>query len=276
MQTLNNRFYDYFRQYILSLKCDQTLEQALLYSFDSNGKLFRPSLFWAMLEDLEIDNPHFEIAVAIEMIHTYSLVHDDLPAMDNDDYRRGKLTCHKVFGDDIAILTGDALLTHAFELIVKADIDDASKVKIVQAFTTAAGARGMIDGQVMDVKNENDPNLSLETLKIIHDKKTAMLIELPIVCAQIIAKQENKHSLEAGRLLGLFYQIQDDYLDAYGDFDKMGKATNADNNKVTYSTLYTKEELEAVIHKLASQITNGFSDFENTKQLVGTIIRREG
>lgn len=276
MQNLNNRFYDYYRQYIISLNCDETLQQALIYSFDSNGKLFRPSLFWAMLEDLNIDEPHFEIAIAIEMIHTYSLVHDDLPAMDNDDYRRGKLTCHKVFGDDIAILAGDALLTHAFELITKSGIDDMSKVQIVQAFTNAAGARGMIDGQVMDVKNENDPNLSLATLKIIHDKKTAMLIELPIICAQIIAKAENQKSLDAARLLGLFYQIQDDYLDTYGDATKMGKATNADSDKVTYSTIYTEDELEAVINDLATQITAGFSSFSNTKQLVGTIIRREG
>lgn len=269
-------FYDFYRDYILSLNCDKSLEEGLIYSFESNGKLFRPNLFWAMARDLGVNAPHFEIAVAIEMIHTYSLVHDDLPAMDDDDYRRGKPTCHKVFGEDIAILVGDALLTHAFDLVAKAQIDAERKVKLFQAFTLAAGASGMIDGQVMDVKNENDPQLTLETLKIIHDKKTAMMIELPIICAQVVADVPNCASLQAARKLGLFYQIQDDYLDAYGDFEKMGKATNADSAKVTYSSLYTKSELVTVIEELGTQILDAYTGFEQTKQLVETIIKREG
>lgn len=276
MQNLNTEFYAFYRDYILSLNCESSLEQALIYSFDSNGKLFRPNLFWSMAKDLGITKHYFEIAVAIEMIHTYSLVHDDLPAMDNDDYRRGKLTCHKMFGEDIAILTGDALLTHAFELIANVDLEPASIVKLIKVFTKAAGASGMIDGQVMDVKNENDPNLSLETLKIIHDKKTAMMIELPIICAQIVAQQENSETLIAARSLGLFYQIQDDYLDTYGDFEKMGKATNADSDKVTYSTLYTKKQLEVVIEELSKQILTAYEDYSNTKKLVETIVKREG
>lgn len=276
MQNLNTEFYAFYRDYILSLNCESSLEEALIYSFDSNGKLFRPNLFWSMANDLGVTNPYFEIAVAIEMIHTYSLVHDDLPAMDDDDYRRGKLTCHKVFGEDIAILTGDALLTHAFDLIANVDLAPNQVVKLFKAFTSAAGASGMIDGQVMDVKNENDPNLSLETLKIIHDKKTAMMIELPIICAQIVANEFNQTTLTAARELGLFYQIQDDYLDTYGDFEKMGKATNADSNKVTYSTLYTKQQLEEVIQSLASNILDAYKSFDNTKDLVETIVKREG
>lgn len=276
MQNLNTEFYAFYRDYILSLNCESSLEQALIYSFDSNGKLFRPNLFWSMAADLGLSDNYFEIAVAIEMIHTYSLVHDDLPAMDNDDYRRGKLTCHKKFGEDIAILTGDALLTHAFELIANVDLKPESIIQLIKAFTKAAGASGMIDGQVMDVKNENDPNLNLETLKIIHDKKTAMMIELPIICAQIVAQVENSETLVAARSLGLFYQIQDDYLDTYGDFEKMGKATNADSDKVTYSTLYTKQQLEMVIEQLSKQILTAYEGYSNTKKLVETIVKREG
>lgn len=274
--TINQQLYDFYEQYIKSLKTEQTLEEALLYSFKSNGKLFRPHLLWAMLSDLGVESNHLEIATAIEMIHTYSLVHDDLPAMDDDDYRRGKLTCHKVYGEDIAILVGDALLTHAFDLITRSNLTADIQLEIIKAFTAAAGASGMIAGQVMDVKNENDPKLSEVTLELIHDKKTAAMIELPIKCAQLISNTNNQASLKAARTLGLFYQIQDDYLDTYGDFEKMGKMVNADDNKVTYTTLYSKAELEGYIKKLSNEISHAYEQFSNTKQLVNTIIRREG
>lgn len=273
---INQEMYEFYEQYIISLEAEQTLTEALLYCVKSNGKLFRPHLMWAMLKDLNVEQSHLPIAAAIEMIHTYSLVHDDLPAMDDDDYRRGKLTCHKVFGEDIAILTGDALLTHAFDLIANSELDATVKIEVIKALTNASGASGMIAGQVMDVKNENDPNLSESTLELIHDKKTALMIELPIKCALLIAGQTNDAALEAARKLGLFYQIQDDYLDTYGDFEKMGKMVNADSNKVTYTTLYSKAELEQYMTGLASEITKAYTDFANTKELVNTIIRREG
>lgn len=273
---INQEMYEFYEQYIISLQAEQTLTEALLYSFKSNGKLFRPHLMWTMLKDLSVEQSHLPIAAAIEMIHTYSLVHDDLPAMDDDDYRRGKLTCHKVFGEDIAILTGDALLTHAFDLIASSELGAAVKVEMIKAFTNASGASGMIAGQVMDVKNENDPNLTESTLELIHDKKTALMIELPIKCALLIAGVENDEALKAARKLGLFYQIQDDYLDTYGDFEKMGKMVNADSDKVTYTTLYSKNELEQYMSSLASEIANAYTDFTNTKELVNTIIQREG
>ncbi len=276
MNTLHEQFYDQYNNYIESLGCEPTLEEALKYSFNSSGKLFRPSLFWAMLKDLGIDDRYFEVAIAIEMIHTYSLVHDDLPAMDNDDYRRGKLTCHKVFGEDIAILTGDALLTQAFDILTRVKVSESTLVQLLVAFTSAAGVSGMIGGQVMDVKNENDPNLSLETLEIIHDKKTAMMIALPIKCAQIIAGVTDDDCLRGARKLGLFYQVQDDYLDMYGNFEKMGKAVNADADKVTYSTLFEKSQLEKYIEQLASEILMTYDGYSSTKNLVLTIIKREG
>ncbi|WOO87493.1 polyprenyl synthetase family protein [Mollicutes bacterium LVI A0039] len=276
MQTYNGQFYEFFNNYIDSFELEPTLKAALKYSFDSNGKLFRPMLMWTMLEDLKVQNQYYEVALAIEMIHTYSLVHDDLPAMDNDDYRRGKLTSHKMFGEDIAILTGDGLLTQAFDLLAKVDLDPKVVVALIQSFTEAAGISGMIGGQVMDVKNENDPHLTVDTLKIIHDKKTAMMIELPIKCAQLIAGTTDSGCLQAARKLGLFYQIQDDYLDTYGDFTKMGKSSGADDAKVTYSTLYTKQELEAYIQELGSEILEAYAPFPSTQRLVKTIIQREG
>lgn len=275
MKTNNKQFYAFYNDYITSMNTTSTLKDAMLYTFNSNGKLFRPSLFWSMLKDLNIAENHFEVACGIEMIHTYSLVHDDLPAMDDDDYRRGRLTCHKVFGEDIAILTGDALLTHAFELIAMANISNSKKVAILTAFTTAAGAQGMIDGQVMDVKNENDPDLTIDMLENIHDKKTAMMIELPIKCAQIIAADTDKNCLRAARMLGLFYQIQDDYLDSYGDFDKLGKATNADINKITYASIYSKSELESIIESLSLDIKETFNNYPSTLNLIKSIVNRE-
>lgn len=276
MQNQNKKFYDYFNNYIDNFELEDNLKEAMKYSFNSNGKLIRPNLFWSMLDDLNVTEDYLEIALSIEMIHTYSLIHDDLPAMDNDDYRRGKLTCHKVFGEDIAILTGDALLTQAFDIVANCDIEANRLIQIIKAITEASGIAGMIDGQVMDVKNENDPNLSLETLKLIHDKKTAKLIELPIKCAQLVAGINIPQANEAARKLGLFYQIQDDYLDRYGDFSKTGKATNADENKVTYSSLYTKIELEQLLDKLADEILMAYNNLPKTKDLILQIVKREG
>lgn len=276
MLPTNEMFYNRYNQYIDSLGVDPILDQSLKYCFNSNGKLFRPMLMWSMLKDLENDDQAMDVALAIEMIHTYSLVHDDLPAMDDDDYRRGKLTTHKVYGEDIAILTGDALLTQAFDLVANSGYQPSQIVELIQAITSASGATGMIGGQVLDVKNENDPNLSQTTLEVIHDKKTAMMIELPIKCAFILSSVTEPTCLAAARKLGLFYQIQDDYLDTYGDFDKIGKATNADVNKVTYTSFYSKLELEAYIEQLGNEILMAYDKYPTTKGLIKTIIQREG
>ncbi len=276
MKTINSQFYSKFDEYINSLSAETTITEAIKYSFNSNGKLFRPTLMWAMLDDLLIENRFFEIALAIEMIHTYSLIHDDLPAMDNDDYRRGKLTCHKVYGEDIAILAGDGLLTHAFDLIANSELPASKIVKLIKAFTDASGIAGMIGGQVMDVKNENDPNLTEQTLQTIHDLKTAKMIELPIKCALIIADTDVELPLRGARTLGLFYQVQDDYLDTYGDSDKMGKATQADSAKVTYTSLYEHKDLVIYKNELANQILEDFSNYNKTQEIIKKIIKREG
>lgn len=269
-------FYKQFETYLTKQDSHPQLLDAMNYSFNSNGKLIRPRLFWTMLQDLNVSEAYNQIAMAIEMIHTYSLVHDDLPAMDNDDYRRGKLTCHKVYGEDMAILAGDGLLTEAFNLLTEAELAPDKLIKIISSVATASGVSGMIGGQVKDVKNELNPELSLDMLKEIHNQKTGMLIELPIKCASIIAGEENEELLRGARLLGLLYQIQDDYLDTYGDPEKMGKAVGADEKKRTYSSFYTKGELENLIHSMADEIAKIYSEYPNTGLLINTIVGREG
>lgn len=274
MQT--EKFYTWFEQYIDQFSIDSTFNEAIKYVYVSKGKLIRPKLFWAMLADLNIKDEFVELASAIEMIHTYSLVHDDLPAMDNDDYRRGRETCHIKYGEDIAILVGDALLTHAFGLIAEADISPEQTVMLLKAFRDAAGINGMIGGQVLDVKNENDPQVTSDLLEQIHDLKTAKMIELPIKCAMIVSGNISDEKLEAIRKLGLLYQIQDDYLDTYGDFEKTGKAVNSDDMKVTYTTLYSKEQVLVILNDLEHDIKKAFANCPNVLELINMILKREG
>ncbi len=270
------QFYQRYEQIINDQDMPFELSEAMKYAFISNGKLFRPKLLWAALTDLKSDDMYIDLAIAIEMIHTYSLVHDDLPAMDNDDYRRGRLTCHKVFGEDIAILVGDSLLTMAFELVANLNLPAETIVKLITAISTAAGSSGMIGGQVLDVKNESNLELKVADLEIIHDKKTALLLELPIKCANIIAGFDGAESCRAARLLGLLYQIQDDFLDTYGKFENTGKSNNSDEQKVTYSTLYSEAELRNQINNLSNQIKLLFNNWVAVSELVESIFMREG
>lgn len=274
MQT--EKFYAWFEQYIDQFSIDSTFNEAIKYVYVSKGKLIRPKLFWAMLADLNIEGEFVEVASAIEMIHTYSLVHDDLPAMDDDDYRRGRKTCHIKYGEDIAILVGDALLTHAFGLIAEADVSPEQTLMLLKAFRDAAGINGMIGGQVLDVKNENDPQVTSDLLEQIHDLKTAKMIELPIKCAMIVSDNVSAEKLEAIRKLGLLYQIQDDYLDTYGDFEKTGKAVNSDDMKVTYTTLYSKEQVLVILNDLEHDIKKAFANCSNVLALINMILKREG
>ena len=178
-------------------------------------------------------------ALALEMIHTYSLIHDDLPAMDDDDYRRGKLTNHKVYGEWKAILAGDALLTKAFELVSNDDlIEDNVKVKVLQRLSKASGHIGMVGGQTLDMQSENQ-TVDLKTLESIHKAKTGALLTFAVMAAVDIAQvdQKTSHNLnEFSEHLGLMFQIKDDLLDVYGDEKKIGKAVGSDES-VSYTHL---------------------------------------
>jgi geranylgeranyl diphosphate synthase type II len=223
------------------------------YSLFNSGKRFRPILLLTILEALEVPIENgLDVACAIEMIHTYSLIHDDLPAMDDDDYRRGQLTNHKVYGEGMAILAGDGLLTDSFEVILRSNLSDKQKVMLVNEFVHASGSTGMILGQVMDLEAEGK-HIDLKTLRTIHELKTARLLQLSIISALIIA--EKYDSIELGRTLGydlgIAFQIKDDLLDVYGDSKELGKPTGSDieNDKSTYVSLLGREQCEQELSK---------------------------
>ena len=214
------------------------------YSLNIGGKRIRPML---MLLTYNMYKKNWreilEFSSAIEMIHTYSLIHDDLPCMDDDDLRRGKPTNHKVYGENIAVLAGDALLNEAMNLMMKCAIRDGEKVLIAsQKIAEASGADGMIGGQIVDIINEGK-KISEEELKYMHMKKTGELIKVSIVAGAILgeAPKEDTIKLERfGENLGLAFQIKDDILDVVGNTEKLGKNVLSDeeSNKTNFITMH--------------------------------------
>ncbi|MGX0491848.1 geranylgeranyl diphosphate synthase, type II [Staphylococcus hominis] len=235
---------------IKSSPLNTKLEESMQYSLDAGGKRIRPVL---VLLTLEVLNENYkkglQTALALEMIHTYSLIHDDLPAMDNDDFRRGKLTNHKVYGEWKAILAGDALLTKAFELIANdKNLEAETKVKVISRLAHDSGNLGMVGGQTLDMDSENTP-IELHTLEQIHKAKTGALLKFSILSAADIANvnDETLNTLDCfSEHLGLMFQIKDDLLDVYGDEKKLGKKVGSDveNHKSTYVSLLGKSGSE--------------------------------
>lgn len=232
------------------------LAEAMLYSLEAGGKRIRPLLLFAVIEAFGKDPRHgLDAACAIEMVHTYSLIHDDLPSMDDDDLRRGKPTNHKVFGEATAILAGDALLTHSFNML--ADVPDESisdkvKLSLIKGLSTAAGAPGMVGGQVADMEGEGR-QLTLEELEYIHINKTGKLLEYSIIAGAEIAGATDVQKEVMSQFayhIGLAFQIRDDILDLEGTEEMIGKPVGSDteNEKSTYPSLLgiagAKEALE--------------------------------
>lgn len=227
---------------------DETLEKAMEYSLMAGGKRLRPVLLMAAADAVGKDGAAFlTTGCAIEMIHTYSLIHDDLPAMDNDDYRRGKPTNHKVFGDGIAVLAGDALLTLAFEVMLRQEgAAPETLVTVVSEMSRAAGPYGMVGGQVLDLEGEGR-RLDMAALRKIHMGKTGALFCAAIRSGAILAgaKEEELAALTLyAERFGLAFQITDDILDVTGDEAAIGKPVGSDvrNEKATYVTLTSLEE----------------------------------
>lgn len=235
------------------------LHKAMAYSLMGGGKRIRPLLVLATLSlaDSEISDG-FAAAAALEYIHTYSLIHDDLPAMDDDDYRRGRLTSHKVFGESTAILAGDALLTAAFEILAESSVISADKkIKLIGLLAKASGPNGMIAGQMDDVEGEKK-TLTLEELKQVHDKKTGALIRYAVTAGCLIAEADEPFTTEMegfSRHLGLAYQIHNDLKDVVLDEAETGKTIHHDAalNKNTYPSLLgvtgAIQELNGVIRQ---------------------------
>lgn len=248
--------------FIHTLSLAERLKEAMLYSFTAGGKRLRPLLMLAVLDGFNIPiEKGLRTACAIEFIHTSSLIHDDLPAMDDDDYRRGKLTNHRVFGEATAILAGDALLLHAFELIATDDrLEDSVKVSLIKQLSQSSGANGMVGGQQLDIENEGKP-LTLEALETINANKTGQLILFSLLAGGLIAGVDGT-TLERLRKIshhiGLAFQIQDDILDVIGDEALLGKATLQDekNNKTTYVRLLGLEPAKIEVKHHFDQAIN--------------------
>ncbi len=226
----------------------ERLLAAMEYSLLAGGKRLRPLLFLAALESIgQVEEnelaAYLPFACGIEMLHTYSLIHDDLPAMDNDDLRRGRPSCHKAFDEATAILAGDGLLTHCFCCLLAAGAPAERLVQAGRYFAWQAGIGGMVSGQALDIDAETAAEpLNLAGLRKIHASKTGALLESAIVCGGILAgaDEAQKQALkEFGRQFGLAFQITDDILDVVGDEAKLGKPVGSDaaNNKTTYVSL---------------------------------------
>ena len=225
-----------------------SLREAVLYSIHAGGKRIRPYLLLEVLEALKvpITLAHAQVAAALEMIHTGSLIHDDLPAMDDDDYRRGRLTNHKKFGEALAILAGDALFLDPYALIAQADLSSQAKVDLIASLSLASGSMGMVAGQVLDMEGEGK-HLNLEELQTIHANKTGKLIAFPFQAAGIISGLDARLQEDLkyiGELIGLAFQVRDDVLDVTASFEEIGKTPQKDlkAKKSTYPALLGLEE----------------------------------
>lgn len=229
------------------------VKEAMRYSLTAPGKRLRPILFLTVLRSYQLNYyEYIDIACAIEMIHTYSLIHDDLPGMDNDDLRRGRPTCHKQFDEATAILAGDALLNLGVNVILNTNLNDSLKVKLTNRLYQASGINGMIYGQQQDIFFENQ-TATLEQLKDIHKNKTGELIAVSMQLAALIANENDyKYWTQIGYDLGLAFQIQDDILDVIGDQEKLGKKVGSDinNHKSTYVNLLGIENSQKEVEKL--------------------------
>ena len=238
---------------ILSSYRPGAVKEAMTYSVMAGGKRLRPLLFIQTLRAYSVDyHKYIDIACAIEMIHTYSLIHDDLPGMDNDDLRRGKPTCHKQFDEATAILAGDALLNESMNVILRMELDDALKVEVLRYLYQASGLGGMIYGQQQDMYFETH-TASLDELQAIHHDKTGALISVPMKIAGLIAKKEDAGQLEnIGFKLGLAFQIQDDILDVTSTTEALGKKVGSDiaNHKSTYVSLLGLETSQKRVEEL--------------------------
>ena len=261
------------------------LAEAMEYSLMAGGKRVRPMLLMAAADAVGGDGDKFlTAACAIEMIHTYSLIHDDLPAMDNDDYRRGKLTNHKVYGDGMAILAGDALLTLAFEVLLRQEgVSDAVKLSVVREFSIAAGQSGMVGGQALDLESEGK-RIDLKTLQKLHMGKTGALFRAAIRSGAILAGADSE-KLEAlttyADKFGLAFQITDDILDVTGDEAVIGKPVGSDerNDKSTYVTLTSLDKARELAQKTVDEAVASLSPLGDKasflRELVESLLKRK-
>ena len=258
-------------------KDNSIMSQAMRYSVLAGGKRLRPIFVMLGAESFGLDIKKIEPAIcSVEFLHTYSLIHDDFPAMDNDDLRRGKPTSHKKFGESAAILAGDALLTETFNLIAQCKVPAERIVKAVTMFSCYSGYKGMIAGQAEDTIEAgkwNKQNISFckKKLEYIHIHKTSDLIKASLKLGAVLAgaKDKDLKALETyGQNIGIAFQIADDILDVYADKKLLGKnGSDADNDKLTYLRLYGKEQSEINAAKLIKEAKKAITNFKKNKEI---------
>lgn len=262
-----------------------TIFDSMRYSLFAGGKRLRPILLLAAADAVGAQGDKFlKVACGLEMIHTYSLIHDDLPAMDNDDYRRGKLTNHKVYGEGIAVLAGDALLTYAFEtMLAQEGVEPKTLLGVVREIASAAGPNGMVGGQIIDLESEGKA-VSYDTLQQMHRAKTGALFRAAVRAGAILggASQEELDALTVyAEKFGLAFQITDDVLDVIGSAEAIGKPVGSDikNNKSTYVTLHSVEIAQQMAKETVADAVIALSIFGERgavlKDLVEYLLRRE-
>ena len=256
---------------------DATLTESMEYSLMAGGKRLRPILLMAAADAAGAKGEDFiASACAMEMIHTYSLIHDDLPAMDNDDYRRGKPTNHKIYGAGMATLAGDALLTLAFEVLTREDVSAEMKLAVIQEISAAAGPQGMVGGQAIDMESEGK-RIPLEQLREMHLGKTGALFKAAIRSGAILAKADEK-TLEAlteySLAFGLAFQITDDILDVVGDEATIGKPVGSDerNNKSTYVTLTSLDEARRLAREAVDDGLRAIAPLGDKAKFLGALL----
>lgn len=258
----------------IALTYPETIYNAMRYSLLAGGKRLRPILCLATCEltggTIEMAMP---TACALEMVHTMSLIHDDLPAMDNDDYRRGKLTNHKIYGEDIAILAGDGLLAYAFEFIVAQtrNVSADHLLQVIARLGRAVGAAGLVGGQVVDLESEGKTDVTLATLNFIHQHKTAALLEASVVSGAVLAgatDAELKRLSQYAQNIGLAFQIVDDVLDITATQEELGKTAGKDlqAQKATYPSLWGIEESQRQAQQLISAAKGELAPFGASAQ----------
>lgn len=260
----------------------KSMAEAMNYSMLAGGKRLRPML---VLETSKLFGETTEAVkpfmAGIEMIHTHSLIHDDLPAIDNDDYRRGRLTTHKVYGEAMGVLSGAALLNYAYETMMKAfelDTDAAKVAKALKIMAEKTGIYGMLGGQSVDVENDGKP-MEKEMLDYIYEHKTSALIEASMMAGAVLAGADDAQVgmiEKAARNVGLAFQIQDDILDVTSTSEELGKPVHSDekNNKVTYVTLFGIEKASRQVKELSEEALQILGSLEEKNEFLNELIKK--
>lgn len=278
-----NEYYVLFEKEIsvylnsLDAQISSTLKDAILYSVLGGGKRLRPILGMATAEALGVDFDKVKyLYIALELIQAYSLVHDDLPAMDDDDYRRGKLSTHKKFGEAMGVLAGDAMLNLAFETALKSSFVDQNYINSLKLIFNFSGYNGMVYGQVLDLENEKNPCYSEKMLHEIFTNKTVKMFKAPLLATSLIANGKYYNELnEYGDCLGLAFQIQDDILDVEGSLETIGKTPNKDQNsdKLTSVKIYGLQGAKLKAQELFEKSIKAIEKIDNNQFLIDFAIK---